>query len=362
MKKIIAFLLIILTTLTISSCVFGESTTYPDMVEYTEDEVLKVAKEKYNVTEWIFSDLWFRGITIRDTEGNFKIENHSTQFSTDFLNGDNIESAMTAFAGKNGGHDTQGRYKYFLCYIALGKCSDSSLKFIYYNTNIHKDAEISNTVGASDYPFEVLPTEITNDLFTVDSKWHDMTLYLNKYKNGNPRGFDYSGEYLTIIHREQNNGISYMEFYKEKGHIAFDLYNDKNEFDGKDDKRLVYSTSNRYGVIYNYYGLDKSQYFNVTQMVTPNSNKENTMLLLGQIEAKELNGNVLYSEIGYHARYQVLNEGKIIERINTDTIIDCLKFTREYCMDKINGVDHTKTAAFTIFDFYILYEKNVNAP
>jgi hypothetical protein len=41
-----------------------------------------------------------------------------------------------------------------------------------------------------------------------------------------------------------------MEFYKENGNIVFDLYNDKDEFDGEDDRRLVYSTSDRYGVIY----------------------------------------------------------------------------------------------------------------
>lgn len=28
-------------------------------------------------------------------------------------------------------------------------------------------------------------------------------------------------------------------------------------------------------------------------------------------------------------------------------------------MEKINGVDHTQTAKFNVYDYYILYEKNI---
>ena len=47
MKRVYSLLLIVLTLFSLSSCfLFGESTTYPDMVEYGRQEVLDVAKEK----------------------------------------------------------------------------------------------------------------------------------------------------------------------------------------------------------------------------------------------------------------------------------------------------------------------------
>jgi hypothetical protein len=52
MKKISALLPMLLITLSLSSCfLFGEVTTHPDMVEYTEEEILEVAKEKYGMPE-----------------------------------------------------------------------------------------------------------------------------------------------------------------------------------------------------------------------------------------------------------------------------------------------------------------------
>ena len=365
MKKIIAIMIIILTTLLLSSCFLfgwtttypGMVTTYPDMVEYTEDEVLAVAKEKYTVTEWIFTDAVIRGEAWYDAEGVFKLEFDEERFSTEFAGGDNIENAMTAFAGKNGGHDIQVRYKYFLCYVALGKCADGSLKFVYYNTNVHKDAELADTIGASDYTLKVSPTEIVDSLFSAPLNWGAMTRYLSNYKNMNPAGFDYSGERLSVMRRERYGGISYMEFYKENGEVVFDLYYDKQEYDGE-ERRLVYSTSERYGVIYNYYGLDKSQYFDITQTVTQSKDEENVMNLWGYVKAKEIDGRVLYSNISYRAEYQILRDGRIMTYESTDSVTDKLNFDRGYGMEKIDGVDHTETAKFIISDFYIFYEKN----
>ncbi|MBQ5661661.1 MAG: hypothetical protein IIV17_01330, partial [Clostridia bacterium] len=170
----------------LSSCfLFGGVTTHPDMVEYTENEILEVAKEKYGITDWIFNGIDIQGKALYDADGAFRLTFYNDgQFGTEFVNGDNIEAAMQAFAGKNGGSHIQGMFSHFLCYVALGKCADGSLKFVYYNTNIHKDAAIASTVGVSDYVFEVLPDEITNDLFTVDAKWTSMQLFLNNYKDG----------------------------------------------------------------------------------------------------------------------------------------------------------------------------------
>ncbi len=359
MKKILASLLIIITTLALSSCFFfGRSTIYPDMVEYTEDEVLEVAKSKYGITEWLFTDLRLDGQVLNDSDGNFKVEAYGTQFDVDFPGGDNIEAAMTAFAGKNGGHDIQGRYRYFLSYVALGECSDGSLKFVYYNTNIHKDAEIADTIGAGDYVFDVLPTEIDDSLFSVPPEWFDMTVYMNKHFKGlSPKGFIYSGDRLMRTYNEQYGGLVEAEFYREDGKIVYDLYYTEDEREPS-ERRLVYSTSDRYGVIYNYYGLDKSRYFDIRQTVTQSPDERNVMVLWGYAEAKEIDGTVLYSSISYNAKYQIMRDGEIIEQISSDSVIDELSFDRGFGMEKIDGVDHAETAKFSLSDFYIFYEKN----
>ena len=363
MKKIIALLLIVLIMFTLSSCfLFGEVTTHPDMVEYTEEEILEVAKEKYGITDWIFNGIDIQGKALYDADGAFRLTFYNDgQFGTEFVNGDNIEAAMQAFAGKNGGSHIQGMFSHFLCYVALGKCADGSLKFVYYNTNIHKDAAIASTVGASDYVFEVLPDEITDDLFTVDAKWTGMQLFLNNYKDGNPRGFFYSGERLTWRRSVKYNGYTDLEFYKENGKVVYDLYYTKDE-EKPDERRLVYSTSDRYGVIYDYYGLDKSQYFDITQTVTQSTEQESCMSLKAHVKAKEIDGEVLYARFSYSAEYYVLGEdGPVLHGTANETVTDTLDFSFGWMLDKMDGINHAETAKFIFSRFYIFYEKNVEA-
>lgn len=363
MKKTIALLLVVLTTLTLSSCfLFGEVTTHPDMVEYTEEEILEVAKEKYGITDWIFNGIDIQGKALYDADGAFQLTFYNDgQFGTEFVNGDNIEAAMQAFAGKNGGSHIQGMFSHFLCYVALGKCADGSLKFVYYNTNIHKDAAIASTVGASDYVFEVLPDEITDDLFTVDAKWTGMQLFLNNYKDGNPRGFFYSGERLTWRRSVKYNGYTDLEFYKENGKVVYDLYYTEDE-EKSDERRLVYSTSDRYGVIYDYYGLDKSQHFDITQTVTQSTEQESCMSLKAHVKAKEIDGEVLYARFSYSAEYYVLREdGPVLHGTANETVTDTLDFSFGWMLDKMDGINHAETAKFNFSHFYIFYEKNVEA-
>ena len=360
MKKMLALLLIVLTTFTLSSCfLFGQVTTHPDMVEYTEEQVLGVAKEKYGITEWIFTGTEIMGKASYDANGVFALVFYDDgQFGTEFTNGDNIEAAMQAFAGKNGGHDIQGRYSHFLCYVALGECADGSLKFVYYNTNIHIDATIADTVGASDYTFEVLPTEITNELFTVDTRWISMQSFLNDYKNGHPRGFYYSGERLTRRRNEKYNGYIEFEFYKEDGMVVYDVFYTEDE-EKPEERRLVYSTSDRYGVIYNYFGIDKSKYFDITQTVEQSTEQESCMALKAHVEAKEIDGTVLYSRFLYSAEYFVQrDEEAVLHGTANETVIDKLSFQCGWMLDKIDGIDHAKTAKFYFSHFYIFYEKN----
>ena len=356
MKKMVLLFPILLITFTFSSCfLFGKTTTYPDMVEYAEDEVLLIAQEKYGITEWVFTGEEIHGEAWYDAEGGFCLEE---DFVTDFVNADNVEHAMTAFAGKNGGHDIQGRYRYFLCYVALGKGADGSLRFVYYNTNIHKDAEIAATIGASDYALELSPEDIVDSLFIAPANWGAMTRYLNDYKNIDPSELDYSGERLRMMRHERYGGISYIEFYKENGKVVFDLYHDEREYDGE-ERRLVYSTSDRYGVIYDYYGLDKSEYFDITTTVTQSTEQESCMSLKALVKAKEIDGTVLYSRFSCSAEYYVLREdGPILHGTANETVTDKLELERGWMLDKIDGIDHAQTAKFYLSRFYIFYEKN----
>ena len=53
MKKIIIAFYIVLLCLTLTSCF--ETTKFPNMIEYSEDEVLEVAKEKYNIKRFYYT-------------------------------------------------------------------------------------------------------------------------------------------------------------------------------------------------------------------------------------------------------------------------------------------------------------------
>ncbi len=360
MKKITSLLLVVLTAFTLSSCfLFGGVTTHPDMVEYTEEEVLSVAEDKYSITEWIITGTELVGKASYDAEGAFCLEFYDDgQFSTDFVGGDNIEAAMQAFAGKNGNHDIQGRYSNFLCLIALGKCADGSIKYVYYNTNIRKDAEIADTIGASDYTFDVLPTEITDSLFDVPSNWHQMRNFFDDFKGANPLGFYYSGERLSRRRMESYYDFIVEEFYKEDGKVVCDMYYLQDEGTPEERKILFYSTSLRYEVIYNCYGDDVTDYFDISQTVEQSTEAESMMLLQGHAELKELPGTVVYTQIKYRAEYSILHDGNITSMIKNDQINNQTTINQGYLIEKIDGVDHAKTAKFSVYDYYILCEKN----
>ena len=355
MKRILLIIICIFSSLALFSCLIHP--THPDMVEYSNEEILAAAQEKYSVAEWIFCDFEMRGEITESADGSFEITMHGEQFGTDFENGDNLSTALTSFAGKNGGHDVQGMYSNFLCYVALAKCTDGSHKFIYYNTNLHKDASVSDTIGASDYTFDILPCDVTSSLFTAPEEWDAMSDYLAGFGDPTPANFIYSGDRLTLLKHERYGGVTYVELYREGNEIVYDLLYDKNEYDGKDERRLVYSTSDRYGVIYDYRGLDRSVYFDVTETVTQSTEQESCMTLRGEVTLRDVDGTLLYSRIRYLAEYKVLRDGKITDSESGDVVIDDTDFTRGFMIDKIDGVDHTDSAHFSVTDFYVFYEK-----
>ena len=102
-----------------------------------------------------------------------------------------------------------------------------------------------------------------------------------------------------------------------------------------------------------------ADYFDISQTVEESTKNENMMLLSGHAELKELPGTVVYTEIKYRAEYSIVNDGKITSMINNDQINNQTTINQSYLIDKIEGVDHTGTAKFTVYDYYILYEKNI---
>lgn len=336
---------------------FTTPTDFTDMVEYSTEDVLNVASKKYNVTEWIYKDLAICGTADYDKNGVFEIELLDDRFSGDFSSGDNLEKSFTAFAGKNGNHDIQIQYRYFLCYVALGKCADGSYKFVYYNTNINKNAQISDTIGASNYNLEVLPTEITDSLFEVNSNSIEMKSFLYRFKNKQPTDYYYSSDRLTIkdYSLNKNDNLLVVEFYKENGNVVYDVYFVR-DYHEPSIRELVYSSSKQYDVIYYYQGIDKTLYFDVTQNIYP---YEDTDLVTLQGSAiPKIDGEVIYSRITCYVEYQTYSDsnGKVL--VSTEkTTQEGTSFGYTYRLKKEDGIDYNNTAKFILSDYYVLYKK-----
>ena len=146
--------------------------------------------------------------------------------------------------------------------------------------------------------------------------------------------------------------------YKEDGKVVCDLYYLQDEGTPEERKILFYSTSDRYEVIYNCYGDDVTDYFDISQTVVEYSKDENIMLLEGHAELKELPGTVVYTQIKYRAEYSIVHNGKITSMVKNDHINNQTTIDQSYPIEKIEGVDHTATAKFTVYDYYVLYEKS----
>ena len=354
MKKIIAiFCCAFVFAFFLSAC-FG-SKVYPDMVEYDEAEVLEVAKEKYGIQSFEFTGSVIRGSKCYDENGEFYFSEFSERFSTDFINGDNIEAAFSSFAGKNGNHDIQGKFRNFLCYVALGVGADGQAKFIYYNLNLNKYAEIADTIGCSDYPYDILPSEITDELLTVPQDWGAMNVYMNRHFKNIGNALSFSGNRLSCGYSERVNQYVTIEFYRENGQIVYDLI-----YINDSEPHIVYSTSDRYGVLYNYYGIDKSAYVDVEYTVTQSEEDPAYDLLAGTVKIKPLDGTIIYSQLNVREWYQVLNrQGAVTTYENTSAHMFMTEVEKSVLINRIDGVDHIESAKIECTNFYILYEKTV---
>ncbi len=361
MKKIVTICLLFFLALSLTGCF--DYTEHPNMVEYDEEEILQIIKEEFNIKKFIFTSEEFNG---RVNKEEFKIIEIYSRFSSNFINPVNIEKAFTSFAGKNGNHDIQGMYSIFLCYVALAIDNNEKAKFIYYNTNLDKDAKIIDTIGVSDYPYDVLPTEITNDMFYVDSKWWDMSKFLNEKVNptNHPTALDYSKEYLSreFSPETRSNGKCEVKFYKENEKVVYDINYYKEDGNSYptiyEEAQLIYSSSERYGVIYNYYGFNYTPYIDVSYTVEASTELSNCDVLKGLVKVKDFGNKVIYSQLSVRKEYQILNnDGIIVTKNETELRRNCYEFKVGIMIDRIEGVNHNSTANIKVNDFYILYEK-----
>ncbi len=354
MKKFILLIFSFLLCFSLCSCPFGETITHPNMVEYEEDVVLAKAKEKYSFSTICFKDRGIKGEKEYDEDGNLLIDKISP---VKIYNGDNIENAFKAFAGKNGGHYVQGLYSLFICYYGLGKKDDGSYLFFFYNLNIDKDAKIEDTIGASKYMYDVLPDDLKNKKISAPSGLREISYDIYK-KEFIPEYFSYDKDRLSMTsgvgyYLGERNVLSYrLEFFKENDEIAYDLFlvNDEEE-------KLIYSTSDKYSYIEYKYGMDFSEYFDIDFIIEETEDKVNYSC---KSKLKDVDGNILYSIFNYVLRI----EEKRDENSNTrydegfnEYSYDKV-FEKNYSIKRYDINNYQDISTFTMWNFYVFYEKN----
>ena len=223
MKKNVLLFLLFLMSITLIGCF--EVVHHENLVVHDKNEVLEIAKEKYQIEKFYFTD--------------YRI-NHDIPFVIN--NSNNYKKAITSFAGVNGGHDIQGMYKNFICYLAYGIDVNGNHKFIYYNTNLDKNDEIIDTIGASDYPYACNFEEIASSIDTIEYPLLKEKLSFLKKINQSSDITYIIGEELTLdfqVEKLVPNVIRFqMTFDKHNGITVFDIY-----CFSRNESKLYYSTN-----------------------------------------------------------------------------------------------------------------------
>lgn len=347
MKKATTIFIMFVFTLILASCV--TTSKYPNMVEYNEDYVLDIAKSKYDISEFIITGLKLHG----QYESQ---ENNTIYESIKLIDSENLESAMKSFAGVEGGKHIQAEFHNFLSYYAIAKTNNDEVLFIYYNLNLDKKAPIYHMLGSSKYPYDVLPTEVSKNIFTNSPNERLNNAFTSIFvDSGRSEAFDYSRDNLSITgypSRQYSN--TYMEFYKEDECVVFDFYHMDEESDN-----LIYSSSKRYGLIWNAPGIDISKYFEVTKEVTPSQEDTTCDLLKATIKLNEdaINGTVIFSYMSGYFEYKRLNEeGKVISDIDKEGHNYTKEIKISMLMERIEGINHSETTIVKLNSCFILYE------
>lgn len=338
-KKGLCFILILFASLIFSSCF--TSKIYPNMVEYSKEKVLDIAKEKYQIQSFIFDD--------QKLHNHYATKEEFMNSALRFVNPDNLEVCFSSFAGKNGGHDIQGMYSNFVAYYALGITQNNEAKFIFYNVNLDKDANIIDTIGCSDYPYDVLPNEIPKDMTTLFAPipYDKLRIELfQKFQSIAIYELRYTEQRLSIQYRE----YKYMEFYKEDGNLVYDYYTyDSN----RKEWILKYSSSPCYGILYKEYGKDDSALFDISYSIQEYDKGLDRLEAKVQIKEKSIPGEILYSNFNTRISYKIFKDSKVYDY--EDTIRSEKTLEHSCLIQKIDGITHQDTTTVLVSDYYILY-------
>ncbi len=364
MKKILIAFLTTFFCLTLTSCF--ETTKFPDMVEYSEEEVLEVAKEKYNIKRFYYTGV---RVNKKDYEKEeFSYDNFDCcGILNNLVNPNNVEVALTSFAGKNGGHDIQGMFRYFACYVALGIDEDNNAKFIYYNTNINKNKKIEDTIGSSDYPYDLHPSKINTrfmDEITMD--W--LRAYFKKMYNDeiSIKGLYYCFDKPTIITYLGSRDIHMIQFYEENNKTVFDIFrielddhyytNNINEY--ITNQELIYSTSNQYEIYYAKYGANPNDFFEIKYTVEQSTEASYLDLVSGTITLKDVGKEVVSYSFNYCITYKVkMENGDITTQDHLHWHTELRNNRFGLLIDQIEGINHEETTTVTIESWRIIYKK-----
>lgn len=366
MKRFFIVIVLSILTLILTSC-FVTSTRYPDMVEYSEQEVLEVAKEKYNIKKF-----YYTGLEVRKSYNpvdEFSYDNYDCLgIFNNIKNPNNLEISLTSFAGKNGGHDIQGMYANFACYIALGEDVNGDVKFIYYNTNIDKNKTIADTIGSSDYPYDLHPSKI-NKKFIDEITWDSLRInFKNKYYDKiNIKELVYCFDKPTII---TSSRTSLVQFYEEDDKVVFDIFNislsDKyGDFNFDDingsitSKELIYSTSKKYEIHFAANGVNPNNFFNINFSVEQSTEASYLDLISGTITVKDVGKEVVDYGFNFKISYKVKDEnGNLVDREYTCGHTELKNSRFGLLIDIIEGHDHKVSTTVTISNFHIIYRND----
>ena len=351
MKKIISIFSILILIIFLTSC--PGRTVYPNMVKYDEEVILDAVKEKYNVEEFIMTGAEFHGHISKYLEED-ELEIYyfkNPKFSDEFINPDNIAKALKSFAGENGGHYTQMQYHDFICYVAIGRLEDGTYKYLYYNTNIDKDEKIADTIGSSDYNLEFLPKDITKENLNIDPSWSSKNkLFDDVLSNKEPLDYNYLKDRMTAdFEYKQHRG--HIEYYYEDDKLKYDIYlTDKATLE-EPKGELVYSSNDKYGVIYYRTGdeISSNIAFNYDIII----DDEPYVRCNFHIEIVNVEGTILHSEIKYSNEYT----RRPYHAPFYSWVINQSSYDRVMNIDDNKKADYSKDFIAKIEDYYIFYEK-----
>ena len=356
MKKFIVIIFIIISCFSLCSCpYFGEVITHPNMVEYEEQEIIDKAKEKYSFSKVILKNKETFGKKEYDENGKLLIDKISP---VKIFNGDNIEKAFTSFAGINGGRNTQFRYERFICYYGLGQKDDGSFLFFFYNLNLDKDANVFDTIGMSEYGYDISPYELTNEKISIPDGLKEIAYDIRKakfYYNYLNYDMDRLSYKSTIsYYLGKSEFVSYrIEFYKVDNKIEYDLFLINDEL----DEKLIYSTSNKYSFIEYKYGMDINEYFDMQMQIEETDDNVNYIC---KSKLKAVDGNILYSSFNYVLKIEEKRE----ENLNTtyqegfNVYTYDKVFEKNYSIKRYDINNYQDISLFTLWHFYVFYEKN----